>query len=136
MIFISLFSSVPFLSIDFIFILKFLFFHSNSFFSFKSGQKKRRQTRQSQAQSQSQSKKAQSKPLRAEVDSVMQKPSTTFKYVPTRLGSGKISIDNEVFDYHFKSQRINFWKCSKLNCPAKAITRANEAWIFNDEHQH
>ncbi|XP_055304422.1 modifier of mdg4-like isoform X24 [Sitodiplosis mosellana] len=94
------------------------------------GQSKKRQTRQSQ------SKKSQVKPLRAEVDLVMQNPSTTFEYVPTRLGAGKIAIDNQVFDYHFKSQRINFWKCSQSNCPAKAITRATEAWILNNNHYH
>lgn len=117
-----------------IFILFSLIFKFSFFclfrFLFYSARKRGRSTRQSQ------SKKAQAKPLRAEVDSVMKNPSTSFKYVPTRLGSGKISIDNEIFDYHFKSKRINFWKCSKYNCPAKAITRGSEAWIFNDKHQH
>lgn len=66
----------------------------------------------------------------------MKNSSTTFKYVPTRLGAGKISIADEVYDYHFKSQRINFWKCSRTNCPGKAITRGTEAWILKDKHQH
>lgn len=95
---------------------------------FQLEQKRRRQTRQS--------KKVHAKPIRSEVESIMQNPSTTFKYIPTRLGAGKISIDDQIYDYHFKSQRIHFWKCCNLDCPAKAITRANEAWFLNNKHEH
>lgn len=102
----------------------------NLIFCFKAAARKKRQAKVSQ------SKKAQAKPLRAEVDLIMQKPSTSFKYVPTRLGAGKISIEDQIYDYHFKSQRINFWKCSKANCPAKAITRGTEAWTINNLHDH
>lgn len=98
------------------------------FFLFQSGQKRRRQTQQS--------KKMQTKPIRSKVETIMQNPSTTFKYIPTRLGAGKISIDDRIYDYHFKSQGTHFWKCCKSDCPAKAITRLTEAWILNDKHEH
>lgn len=96
--------------------------------SFQLGRKRRRPT--------GQTKKVQAKPLRSEVELVMQNSSTSFKYVPTRLGAGKISINDQMFDYHFKSQRIHFWKCCISDCPAKAITRATEAWFLNAKHAH
>lgn len=98
------------------------------YFNFQLGQRRRRQTRES--------KKSQAKPIRSEVESIMQNASTTFKYIPTRLGAGKISIDNQIYDYHFKSQRVHFWKCCIPDCPAKAITRVTEAWLLNDKHKH
>lgn len=80
---------------------------------------------------------ARSKPIRADVDKIINNsPSTTFKYLPTRVGAGKISLEAQVYDYHFKSKRISFWRCTKQDCPAKVITRAMEAWILNDKHNH
>lgn len=81
-------------------------------------------------------KKPTPKPIRADVDKVMGSPSTAFKYLPTRLGSGQISVNDHVYSYHFKSQRINFWRCSTQNCPAKVITKQAEAWFLHDEHNH
>lgn len=59
-----------------------------------------------------------------------------FNYLPTRLGAGKISLENRVYNYHFKSQRISFWRCEQIDCPAKVITRAMDAWILNNDHTH
>lgn len=77
------------------------------------------------------------KPIRADVDKIMNDvPSTKFEYLPTRVGSGKIALADQVYDYHFKSQRVSFWRCTQQNCPSKVITRAKEAWVLDYDHNH
>lgn len=84
-----------------------------------------------------QKQSARSKPIRADVDKIINNSEPTrFEYLPTRVGAGKISLGDQVYDYHFKSQRISFWKCTESDCPAKVITRARDAWTLNDEHNH
>lgn len=78
------------------------------------------------------------KPIRADTDAVInnQRPMS-FEYRPTLVGAGKISIDDRIFDYHFKSQRISFWRCSETgDCPAKVITRGKDAWYLHKDHDH
>lgn len=81
--------------------------------------------------------KKSAKPIRADTDAVMNnQPPMPFEYRPTLVGAGKIAIDNFVYDYHFKSQRVNFWRCSMLECPAKVITRGKDAWYLCKDHDH
>lgn len=80
--------------------------------------------------------KVPAKPLRADVDKVMQQESFTFNYLPTILGPGKVSVNDREYAYHFKSQQVKFYRCEKPNCPAKVITKLNQAWIFNGDHNH
>lgn len=77
------------------------------------------------------------KPIRADIDEVInnQQP-ISFEYRPTLVGAGKIALDNHVFDYHFKSLRVNFWRCATPECSAKVITRGKDAWYLHKDHNH
>lgn len=75
-------------------------------------------------------------PLRADVDNVMKKSPILFKYLPTKLGPGKVSVDGVEYLYHFKSNGVNFWRCEKRTCTAKVITKNSYAWMLNETHEH
>lgn len=76
-------------------------------------------------------------PLSANIPRIMETPSITYQYIPTVVGPGKVTINNVVYEYHFKSQGVTFWQCEKAPaCNAEIITKGNRAWIMDAEHTH
>lgn len=77
------------------------------------------------------------KPLRANIATIMETSSTTYQYIPTVVGPGKVTFDKNVYEYHFKSLGVTFWKCEHVStCNAEIITKGNQAWVMEADHNH
>lgn len=76
-------------------------------------------------------------PLSANVPRIMKTTPMTYQYITTVVGPGKVTINDCVYEYHFKAQGVTFWQCHKAPaCKAEIITKGNQAWIMEAEHSH